>query len=48
MFKIIIIINLVFQDSVSLSNSPGCPRTRFVDQDGLELTDIHLHLPPKH
>ena len=27
---------LVFQDGVSLCNSPGCPGTRFVDQPGLK------------
>ncbi|KAL6045915.1 hypothetical protein STEG23_018413, partial [Scotinomys teguina] len=35
------------QDKVYLCNSPGCPGTRFVDQAGLELTEIYLSLPPK-
>ena len=35
------------QDRVSLYNSTGCPEIRFVDQDGLKLTEIHLPLPPK-
>jgi hypothetical protein len=26
--------------------SPGCPGTSFVNQAGLELTEIHLPLPP--
>ena len=37
----------VFQGRFSLSNSPGCPRTRSVDQAGLEFTEIHLPLPPE-
>ena len=37
---------LFFQDRVSLC-SPGCPGTRSVDQAGLELTEIHLPLPPE-
>ena len=36
---------LVFRDRVSLC-SLGCPGTRSVDQAGLELTKIHLPLPP--
>jgi hypothetical protein len=36
----------VFQDRVSLC-SPGCPGTHSVDQAGLELTEIHLPLPPE-
>ena len=36
---------LVFQDRVSLCNSPGCTGTRSVDQAGLRLTEIHLPLP---
>jgi hypothetical protein len=32
---------LLFQDRVSLCNGPGCPGTHFVDQAGLELTEIH-------
>jgi hypothetical protein len=37
-----------FGDRVSLC-SPGCPGTHSVDQAGLqvELTEIHLSLPPK-
>jgi hypothetical protein len=31
---------------VSLGSS-GCPGTHFVDQAGLELTEIHLPLPPE-
>ena len=31
---------LVFQDRVSLC-SPGCPGTYYVDQVGLELTELH-------
>jgi hypothetical protein len=34
----------VFQDRVSLC-SPGCPGAHFVDQAGLELTEICLPLP---
>lgn len=26
-------------------HSPGCPRTYYVDQDGLELIESHLPLP---
>jgi hypothetical protein len=37
---------LVFQDKASLS-SLGCPGTCSVYQVGLELTEIHLPLPPK-
>ena len=33
-----------FQDSVSLCNNPGCSVPHFVDQAGLELTEIHLPL----
>ena len=36
----------VFQDRVSLS-SPGSPGISCVDQTGLELTEIHLPLPPE-
>ena len=36
-----------FWDTVSLWNSPGCFGTRFVDKVGLELTEIHLPLPPQ-
>jgi hypothetical protein len=36
----------VFQDIVSLCNSPGYSGTFSVDQAGLELTEIHLLLPP--
>jgi hypothetical protein len=35
-----------FQNRVSLC-SPSCPGTCFVDQAGLELTEIHLPLPPE-
>ena len=38
------ILVFVFQDRVSLY-SPGCPRTHFVDQAGLALTEISLPLP---
>ena len=38
---------MVFQDRVSLCNSPGCPGTHSVDHTDLELTDICLFLPPK-
>ena len=34
------------EDRASLC-SPGCPETHTVAQAGLELTDIHLPLPPK-
>ena len=34
-------------DRVSLCNSPGCPEAHFVDQAGLELTEIPLCLSPK-
>jgi hypothetical protein len=27
--------------------SLGCPGTHYVGQAGLELTELHLHLPPK-
>ena len=27
--------------------STGCPGTHYVDQAGLELTEIHLPLPPE-
>jgi hypothetical protein len=37
---------VVFQNRVSLW-SPGYPGTQFVDQAGLELTEIHLPLLPK-
>jgi hypothetical protein len=35
----------IFRDRVSLC-SPGCPGTHSVDQAGLELTEMHLPLPP--
>ena len=35
----ICLFSLVFRDKVSLC-SPGCPRTHFVDQAGLELRDL--------
>lgn len=35
-----------FQDKVPLC-SLGCPRAHSVDQAGLELTEIHLPLPPE-
>lgn len=34
------------QERVSLCYSPGCSVTGFIDQAGLSLTEIHLHLPP--
>ena len=37
---------LVVQERVSLCNSPSCPETHSVDQADLELTEIHLPLPP--
>jgi hypothetical protein len=40
-----VILSGLFQDTVSLC-SPGCPGTHSVDQAGLELTEIHLPLPP--
>ena len=39
----ICLFSLVFRDKVSLC-SPGCPKTRFVDQAGLELRDL-LSIP---
>jgi hypothetical protein len=42
----LVIIGLLFQDRVS-QHSSGCPGTQYVDQDGLELTEIHLPLPPE-
>jgi hypothetical protein len=36
----------VVLDRVSL-RSLGCPKTLYVDQDGLELTEIHPPLLPK-
>uniref|UniRef100_A0A8C8ULV3 Uncharacterized protein n=1 Tax=Peromyscus maniculatus bairdii TaxID=230844 RepID=A0A8C8ULV3_PERMB len=36
---------LVFRDRVSLCSS-GYPGSHFVNQAGLELTEIHLPLPP--
>ena len=38
----------VFQDRVSLYHISGCPQSPFVDQAGLELTQICLLLPPKY
>jgi hypothetical protein len=35
-----------FQDKDSLC-SPGYPGAHYVDQAGLELTEIHLLLPPR-
>jgi hypothetical protein len=35
-----------FQDRVSLC-SPGCPGTHFIDQAGLEFTEINLTLAPE-
>jgi hypothetical protein len=40
-------VRLFSQDRVSLCNSPGCPGTCYVDQTGLELTEIPLPLPPE-
>ena len=37
-------ILLVFQDRVSLCNSPESPGTHFVDQAGIDLTEICLLL----
>uniref|UniRef100_A0A8C8W738 SKP1 component POZ domain-containing protein n=1 Tax=Peromyscus maniculatus bairdii TaxID=230844 RepID=A0A8C8W738_PERMB len=37
----------IAEQSVSLFNSPGCPGTPFVDQAGLELSEICLPLSPK-
>ena len=39
--------SLSFLDMISLCNSSGCPRTHFVDQAGLELTEICLSMPLK-
>jgi hypothetical protein len=36
-----------FGDRASL-HSPSCPRTHSVDQAVLELTEIHLLLPPEY
>ena len=38
---------LVFQDRVSLYNSPSCPGTRSVDKTGLEFTEVCRQLPPE-
>ena len=38
---------LVFQHRVYLCDSSDCPETHFIDQAGLELTEIHLSLPTK-
>ena len=37
----------LFLETISLRNSPGCSRSCFVDQAGLELTETSLLLPPK-
>jgi hypothetical protein len=50
----LVFVFLVFRDRVSLC-SPGCPRTHFVDQAGLELRNLPAsasrvlglrHVPP--
>ena len=33
-------LGFVFQDRISLCNSPGCPGSHFVDQAGLKLRDL--------
>ena len=38
--KILYFYFLVFQDRVFLGNSPGCPGTISIEQEGLELTEI--------
>ena len=43
----LVIFVFVFQDRVSLSNSPGCPGAHHVGQAGLQLTEIHLPLLPE-
>ncbi|EDL86686.1 rCG41244, isoform CRA_a [Rattus norvegicus] len=45
--SLLLIFIFVFQDRVSLC-SPDCPGTHSVDQEGLELTEIHLDLPLCH
>ena len=35
---------LVFRDRISLCNRPDSPRTHFVDQAGIDLTEICLLL----
>lgn len=44
-FVVVVVVFVIFHDSISVCNSPGCPGTCFVDQAGLELTDIFLPLP---
>jgi hypothetical protein len=33
---------------ISVFCLPGCPGTRYVDQVGLEITEIHLSRSPKY
>jgi len=42
---VVVVCSVLFcLDRISLCNSPDCPGTRFVDQAGLKITEIHL--PP--
>jgi len=40
--------DLVFAFLTGFPLQPDCPETHFVDQAGLELTEIHLPLAPKY
>jgi hypothetical protein len=42
-----VLLCFVFENRVSLCNSPDCPGTCSLDQAGLELTEISWPLPPK-
>ena len=42
----LVCVELGFQDRVFLY-SPGCPGAHSVDQADLELTEIHMPLPPE-
>lgn len=44
-FPSILLLFVVFQDRVSMDNSP---KIHSVDKADLELTETHLTLPPKH
>ncbi|KAM7334114.1 hypothetical protein ACRRTK_007434 [Alexandromys fortis] len=39
-YLIILLFSFLSQDKVSLCYSPDCPRTPFVDQAGLKLTEL--------
>ncbi|ERE84083.1 hypothetical protein H671_2g6238 [Cricetulus griseus] len=44
---LVLLLLLVIRDRFSVCNNSGFPETIFIDEDGLELTERSLFLPPE-